>query len=124
MAADIIQNDRYAVARGLAEAHTSTNDCLKHQIPVNTSDIVLNFTGKRGACIKHGQKDTLKRQFRIVLLPHKCHGINQLRKTLQGEILRLDRNDNRVRCEKGIDGQIANRGWTVDQDVGRQIGSG
>ncbi|GEM_PF-3258757 len=87
------------MAGGLAEAHASTDNCLKHQVAIYTANIILDLTGKRGAGIEHCKEYPLQREFGIVLLTQECHGIDQFRKALEGKILRLNRDDNRIGCQ-------------------------
>ena len=64
----------------------------------------------------HGHEHTIDAQARIQPPSNLLDRRKQHRQTLEGEVFRLDGNENTVRCTQGIDGKDAQVGWRVNQD--------
>ena len=99
--------------------HGAGNLRIKHlDAPaVGIADQRSNFPGVGGSRVHHGHEDAVDLQPRVDLPMHLGDGLQQLLQTLGGKVVGLHRDDDPIRCRKGVDGQHAQRRHAVDEDV-------
>src|SRR5579883_2618326 len=121
----IVIEDRLAKARCLAQAHVAVNNGLEDLFRKVIAHLAHDLAGQPGAGIKHRQHHAGNVESGIQFVLHNLDRVQQMRQALQGQILALDRNDQAVRRHQRVDGQQAQRGRTIDNNVSQRwrIGS-
>src|SRR5262249_46079477 len=76
---DVVQEDRLAEARGLAQTDVPGHDRFEHQVLEVAANIVCYLVGDVGPAIEHGQEDSLRRQAGVEPPPDQLDRLHQLR---------------------------------------------
>src|SRR3990172_8675664 len=113
---DIVKEDRFPMTGCLAQTDVSGNDRLKDLILKVGSHLLSDLMGEIVPAIEHGEENTLDLQLRIEGLLDEPDRFEKLAQTFHRIILTLKRDDDRMRCREGVDGQKAKRGRAVNED--------
>ena len=87
------------------------------RLSVDVAHVFLDTPAELGPGLVHGQQDTSDLECRIKLCLYGLHQFQNLRNTLAGQEVGLDRDNAVVRRRQGIDGQQLVLQAAVDDDV-------
>ena len=100
----IVEDGGQSVTGSLAELHVALDDGIEHEFLEVALHLVVDLVGQAQTTVVHRQQEALDLEFGIELSLDDTYGVEQLGDTLQGEVLALHRDDDALRCRKGIDG--------------------
>ena len=113
---DVVGQDGFAERGGLPQADVAWNHGAIDAAAEVFPDVVSDLPGEVSAVVEHGQDDSVQGQGRIEAPPHAVDRFHELRKALQGEVLRLDGHEDRVGRGQGIERQKRQGGRAVQKD--------
>src|SRR5712672_1072806 len=114
---NVVEVDRLSMAWCLRQTHISRNYRLKHLRTEETAQIGSDLLGKGGSLVVHGQNDALYGQIRIQSSSDAHQGVKQFRDAFESQIFALNRDENGIRCGKGVQSQQI-EGWrTIHNDI-------
>src|ERR1039458_6151127 len=90
---EIVQNDRLAETGCLRKPDIPRNHTLKNLRTEVLACIGRNLAREVQACVKHRQQNTVNGERRIHALLYEVYGVQELRKSLEGVVLALQRNE-------------------------------
>ena len=114
---DVVQENRLAVTRRLAQSDVAGHDRFVDLVAEHRADFIHDLLGQIGAFVEHRHQHAVDRQIWVERLPDLADGVHQLRHALEGQVLRLDRDQHRIRGDQGVQRDQPERGRAVDQDV-------
>src|ERR1035438_1439131 len=112
----IVSQNRFAEARCFRQAHAARNDRLENLILEELSQIVGDLPRQVGAVVEHGQQDSSDLQRMLERFADAVDRVHELGDAFERKKLTLDRHQNRVGREQGVQCQQVERGRTIDQD--------
>src|SRR5262245_52624094 len=112
----VVEHDRLAERRGLAEAHIARNDSLVNSLSKELTGFVGDLLRQVEPGVEHGEEHPLDAQGRVQVILHQADGGDELGQPLQRQVLALERNQDRVGRGQRVYGQKPERGRTVDED--------
>ena len=112
-----IQGDRLPVARGLGQADVARDHGIEHGLGEMRPHLDRHFGGQVRPCVVHRENDALHGEVGIQVIAHEVHRSDELGQPLEGVVLALDRDQDRVRRSERIDGQEAERRGAIEEDV-------
>ena len=113
----IVQDHGQSVARSLGELDITLDDGLEHQFLEVALHLVVDLVGQAQTTVEHRQQETFDLQVRVQLVFDDLDGVEQLADTLQCKVFALYGDDHGVGSRQGIDGDEAQGGGTVNQDI-------
>ena len=93
------------MARRFGQADISRYDGFEHELPEDFPHVVRHLIGQAIPAIEHGQRDPDDSQVGVEPLLHPLDRLQELAEPLQREELALERNQERIRRAKGVQGQ-------------------
>lgn len=99
------------------EPDAARDNGLEHTIPEKTPDFLDDLARQIGPLVVHGDGDPDAVEAGIQRLPDPLYGVHGLRNALQGQEFGLDRDQDGIGGDQGVDGDQPQGGRTVDQDV-------
>ena len=115
--ARVVGEHRLAVARRLGDLHAARDHGAQHRVAEVAADLVGDLVGELRAAVVHGQQDRRDVQVGVEVRPHEVDVRQQLPEPLERVVLALDRDQHLVRRDQRVDGEQAERGRAVDEDV-------
>jgi hypothetical protein len=112
--ARIIERHRLAVAWSLRKTYIPRNHGAIKDVAKVFAERLRHLLRKVGAIVVHGQQHAFDGQVRVVRRTHAFQGRDQLRDPFQSKILRLQRDDQRLRRGQDIEGEQI-QGWRAIQ---------
>ena len=100
----VIEDHRQTVAGALRELHVALDHGFEDQFLEMTLHLIIDLVGKSQSAVVHSQQEALDFELRVELALDDLNSIEELTDTLQRKVLALHRNDHRVGCRQGIDG--------------------
>src|SRR5258705_6760651 len=117
LAADVVEHDRFAEARSFAELDVSGHDRFEDLFPEMFLDVLHDLAREVGSIVVHGQEDPFHHEARIQGSTDSFQGIDELRDPFESQILALDRDQNRLGRDEGVDGEQSQIRGAVQQNV-------
>ena len=114
---NVVEKDRHTVAWRFGQTNISRNHTLENLGSEETPEICGHLLGEGRAVVVHRQEDTFDREGGIDRPPEPHKGVQEFGHPLQGQILALDRDQDRIASRQRIHGQEIERRWAVNQDV-------
>ena len=96
----IVKDYWQSVRRTLRQFDVTLDDGLEDQLLEVALYLVINLVGQTQTGVLHRQQETFNLELRIQLSLDNLDGVQQLRDTLQCEILTLYGNNDRVCCRQ------------------------
>jgi len=118
----VVENDRHPVAGRLAEAHVAGDDGVVRLLLEEAAHLARHLLPEVGAVVDHGEQDALDVEARVEGAAHAAHRGDQLGKPLEGEVLAVQRDEDRVGGDQRVEREEAERGGAVDEDVVELVG--
>jgi hypothetical protein len=112
----IVCQDGFAETRGFREPDTAGNDRFEDLLAKETGEIGSDLPGQVRAVIVHRQQDAFNFERVVERSSNALNGIHQLRNAFQRKKLALDRHDDGVGSEKGVESEEVQRGRAVDKN--------
>ena len=116
LAGGIVADDRTAVAGGFGKFGIAIYQRVEDQILEVGADILDHLAGQAQTGVVHRDEQTFDIELRIEAGLHDADGVQEFAEALEGEILALDGDNDRVGSREGIDGDETQRGAAVDND--------
>ena len=91
-----MHNDRTSVAGSLGKLGVAVDECVEYHLFEMAANILHHLAGQTETRVVHCDKQTFNREFRVEARLYNTHSIKQFAKSLKGEILALDWNDDGV----------------------------
>jgi hypothetical protein len=91
-------------------------------VVANDAQLIEHIPGEIGAAVVERRQQPEDPQVAVQLEADGVDDLDEVGQTLHRVVLRLDRDDDAVRCHETIDREQAKVGWAVDQDVVVAIG--
>uniref|UniRef100_A0A183BUV4 LigA n=1 Tax=Globodera pallida TaxID=36090 RepID=A0A183BUV4_GLOPA len=112
----IVDQRRQAMARRLGEADIARDHRVEYDPAEHGADIVRHLIGQAIAAIIHGEHHAEDRQAGIEATADALDRAEQLAEPFEREELALERHEQRVRGNHGVDRQQPERRRAIDQD--------
>ena len=122
-AAMVVDQGRQAVARRLREADVARDHRVEHHLAEAGADVVGDLGGEVVAPVVHGERDAEDRELGIEAGADPLDRLEQLAEPFQREEFGLQRHQDRIGGDQGVDREQAERGRAIDQaDVPAGVG--
>ena len=105
------------MAGSFAQSNVARNDRLEHLIFEVAPHFMDHLVGEVVSAVKHGEEDPLDLQFWIEGLFDQADRFEKLSQPFHGIVFALERNKHRMGRGQGIDGEQAEGGGTIDEDI-------
>jgi hypothetical protein len=115
--ADIVSENRFAVAGGLGEANAAGNHGFEDLAWEELPEILRDHASEVGAVIEHGEQDSLDAEVMTEGVADLVDGVHELGDPFESEELALDGDEHRVGGDQGIEGEQVEGGRAIDDDV-------
>src|SRR5208282_2144520 len=113
----VIEYNRLTMTRCFCKAHVARNYGLENLLAEEASQVGADLFGECGALIVHCQQDSLDCEIGVERSANPHEGVEEFGNPLEGQILALDRNQNRITRGQRVQGQKIERGRTIEQNV-------
>src|SRR5437867_8950751 len=117
LAADVVEHDRLAEAWRLPQAHVPRNDGLEDLLLEEPPYFLHHLARQVGALVEHRQEDSFHLESRIQRPADSLQGIDELRDSLERQVLTLNWNQDRVGGNEGVEGQETERRRGIEENV-------
>jgi hypothetical protein len=115
--ADIVSENRFAVAGGLGEANAAGNHGFEDLAGEELPEILSDHASQVGAVVEHGEEDSFNAEVMAEGIADLVNGVYELGDAFEGEELALDGDEHRVGGDQSIEGKQIEGGGAVDDDV-------
>ena len=121
--AEVVEQDRLAVARRLGDADVAGDDGLVDLVAEEAARVGGDQVGEVVAAVEHGQHDPLQHQRRVEAAFDDVDRAHELADALEREELALKRHQHGIGGDQGVQSEQAEAGRTIDEDegVGRMV---
>ena len=113
----IVEQSWQTVARSLTQLDIALDDGLEDQVLEVLLDLLIDLIVEPSTAIVHSHQEAFDLQPCIETLADDTDGIQELRDTLEGEVLALHGDQDGVRRYQRIDRDQAQRRGAVDKDI-------
>ena len=118
------KHDRFPEARSFSESHVSRHYRVEYFGSEVLASVGDNLSREVEAGVVHGEEDAVDSERGIDGLLDPVDRVEQLGESFKCVVFALDRDEDCVCGGEHVDGQQAERGWTVDEDVVVAIAKG
>ena len=99
------------------EPNVPRNDRVEHLPGKVAIHLVADLERETRPTIEHREHDAFDVQARVEALSYELDGLEKVGQTFERVELTLKWDENSIGGHKGVDGEKAQGGWTVDDDV-------
>jgi len=115
--ANVVQVNRFSVARRLTQADVARNHRAIDTITEELPHFLNHLAGQIGAVVVHRQQHAFDSEVGIEGSSHPLDGLHELTDSLECQVFALQRDQHRVRGYKGVQSEETQRRRAVDEDV-------
>src|SRR4030095_1931207 len=112
-----MKHDWLAVAGGLREPDVTRNHRVEHLPGKVSIHLVTNLERKARPSVEHRKHDACDLEARVEALTDELQCLEQVRETFERVELALEWDEHAIGSGQRVDGEKAERGRTVDDDV-------
>ena len=113
----IIGENRLTETGRFGQANTAGDYGFEDLLSEKLFKVGCNLPRQVCSVVEHGQDNSLNFEGVPETVPDPVDGVHELRDTLEGKKLALNRHDNRIGRDESIEGKKIQRGWAVDQNI-------
>lgn len=113
----IVGQDSFPEAGSLSESDTSRDDGTEYFLFEEFTEVGLDLPGQVGPIVVHGQENTFDGETWIEGLFDAVDGIDELRYALEGKEFALNRDEDRIGGDEGVECEEIECWRAIDQDV-------
>src|SRR5262245_47442141 len=112
----VIENNRFTETWRFRKPHISRDQALKYLGAKKASQIRCDLPGEARSLVVHSQQNALNLQARVQSAAdaHQC--IQKLGYALESQIFALNRNQDGIGSDQGIQRQQIQCGWAIQND--------
>jgi hypothetical protein len=104
------------VTGSFGQADASGDDGFEDLIAEEIAQIVGDLAGEVGAVVEHGEQDAFDTDVVAEGVPDALDGVHEFGDALEGEEFALNRNEDGVSGDEGVEGQEIEGWWAIDND--------
>ena len=93
------------MAGGFREADVTRNGGFQELLTEELAEVLGDLLGEVRSVVVHGEQDTFETEGRVEGLGNAVESTDQLGHTFEGEVLGLERHEETVGCDEGVQGE-------------------
>src|SRR5437762_1199310 len=113
----VVDRDRHAGGRRLADLHRLTDDGPEDLVVAEVAQRLECVPAEDGAAVVERRQHAEHLELRVEPVLHGLDDLEQGGHALEGVVLRLDRDDHTVGTDERVERQESEGGWAIDEDV-------